>query len=151
MQLSYPPPEDPSSRFLDQQQRKSEYVTIPVNQHPADEQDLFVSPVESTMTTSSSSSSSSVFPLFAADPSDHAVHHAWTTAANSSDFKSATDLGLGNFNLMAPYDVDTLGHPSGVHTFNDNPPLDFAIYDNFAFHPGIADDTITNLQADPYI
>ncbi|PPQ99731.1 hypothetical protein CVT24_009714 [Panaeolus cyanescens] len=153
MQLSYPPPDDSSSRFLDQQQHahKSEYITIPVPPHTADEQDLFVSPVESTMTTSSSSSASSVFPLFAADPSDQSGNQPWTTGANSTDFKSAAELGLGNYNLMVPYDaVDTLGHASGVHAFTDNPPLDFTIYDNFGFHPGISDDTITNL-ADSYI
>ncbi|PPQ64989.1 hypothetical protein CVT26_015698 [Gymnopilus dilepis] len=157
LQLSYPPPDEPTpiSRFLDQKvpkypQLSEDYAIAPA----ADGGEPFPSPVDSVATSSSASSSSSAFPLFTGDHSaveNNAAsaaepHAAWTA---NGDYKP--DMSLEHFNIISSYEVvDQNGANAGIHNFADNPGLDFNLYDNYAAFQGISDDTLTNL-ADPYM
>ncbi|KAH9485299.1 hypothetical protein JR316_0002207 [Psilocybe cubensis] len=178
VQLSYPPPEDPnSSRFLDQKMPKFEGYpqddfTLTTGSQPHSNLDVapFPSPVDSVVTTSSSASSSaSAFPLFTTTPtttdataataSGDAVctggdtSHLWTPS--SHDFKPVDNaMPLDNFGILSSYEVVEPGvggqGAGGIHSFVDNPNLDFGIYDNYttAFG-GISDDALASL-AEPY-
>jgi hypothetical protein len=139
VQLSYPPPEEPgASRFLDQKVCIPKYEPLPGEFSMAT--DCFVSPVESTI-TSSSSSSSSAFPLFASEttePVKSEESHPW---ASGSDFNKPNQMTLEHYPILSTYEAV---EPGGDHNFSD-----FSLYDNFTFH-GIADDNMTSI-AENYI
>ncbi|KAF9484463.1 hypothetical protein BDN70DRAFT_910669 [Pholiota conissans] len=165
IQLSYPSPDEAiNSRFLDQQKG----ITIPKYEPFADEFPLplgtagdldpaFASPVDSVITATSSSATSSscaAFPMFASD----GTHTTGAEQHNNpwgAPFK--VEMPLDNYNILSSYEVDgngsgagaAVGGGGGIHTFGDNPALDFDLYDNYTF-AGIADDALANL-ADQYI
>jgi len=149
VQLSYPPPEEPgTSRFLDQKACIPKYEPLPEEFSIANPPDPFVSPVESTITTSSSSSSSSAFPLFASETTEPVCakseeSHTWA----GSDFNKPNEMALEHYPILGTYEAV---EPSGDHNFGDHSALDsFSLYDNFNFH-GIADDNLTSI-AEHYI
>lgn len=179
VQLSYPPPEDPtSSRFLDQKIPKFEgypqddfsLASGSHHHHPNLDVAPFPSPVDSVVTTSSSASSSaSAFPLFTTTPAATGVDaaaasgdaigvggdasHLWTPSGH--EFKPVDNtMPLDNFGILSSYEVvePSIGGPGagGIHNFVDNPNLDFGIYDSYTTaFTGISDDALASL-AEPY-
>lgn len=144
VQLSYPAPEDPgTSRFLDQKTCIPKYEPLPDEFSIANlTSETFVSPVESTFTTSSDSSS---FPLFASETTEAVSpkseeSHPWVSG---SGFNKPNEMPLENYPILTTYE------PGGDHNFGDHSALDFSLYDNFTFH-GITDDNLTNI-AEHYI
>lgn len=140
VQLSYPPEEPGTSRFLDQKVCIPKYEPLPGDFSMANPtSDSFVSPVESTITTSSSSSSSA-FPLFASEttePIKSEESHPW---ASGSDFNKPHEMTLEHYPILSTYEAVE----PGDHNFSD-----FSLYDSFTFH-GIADDNMTSI-AENYI
>ena len=164
LQLSYPPPEEPTmSRFLDQQKVGiQKYEGFPehfsmgahatMSSIPNDSviDSEFPSPVDSVVTTSSSSSSPSAFPLFSGEASNHREPHTIETHpwAAGADLKS-NEVALENFNILASYEAIDQGE-SGVHNYPENVGLDFNIYDNYGNFQGMPDDTLASM-AEHYI
>jgi hypothetical protein len=175
VQLSYPPPDEVmTSRFLDQQKACipkyepfGEEYPLPLGT-PADLDPAFASPVDSVITATSSSAASScaAFSLFSGDVTavggDSAGAGGQAGAEQHNPWGppyKVNDMPMENFNLLVSYEaVDGSanggGGGGGIHTFGDNPALDFDLYDNYSF-AGIADstlasDTLANL-ADQYI
>jgi hypothetical protein len=141
IQLSYPPPEEPgTSHFLDQKVCIPKYEPLQEEFSMANTaSDSFVSPVESTIT---SSSSSSAFPLFASETTEpvKSEESHWDSGSDKPN-----EMALEHYPILSTYEAV---EPGVDHNFGD-----FSLYDNvisntmesevvFTFH-GIAEDNMT--------
>lgn len=108
VQLSYPPEEPGTSRFLDQKVCIPKYESLPEGFSMGNStSDSFVSPVESSAKSEES--------------------HQW---ASESEFNKPNEMALEQFPILGTYEAV---EPNGDHTFGDHPALDFSLYDNFTY------------------